>query len=179
MPRLFVALPLPEPIREALLDPMEALPGARWVDADTLHITLRFIGEVDRHQAGDVIAALADVPFRPVALALAGVGHFEHRGRAKSVWARVVPSPAPSPALEDLQHSVELACRRAGMPPETRRFVPHVTLARLGGGSGDPGPWLTRHGTLALGPWVADGFALYESHLAAAGARYEQVARFP
>ena len=173
--RLFVALPLPEEVREALLDPMEGLVGVRWQDADNLHVTLRFIGEVDRRQADDIVLALEQVAVRRFDVALRGVGHFARKGRATALWAAVVPCPA----LDELQARVEQACRRAGLAAETRKFVPHVTLARLNAGSGALGGWLARHGTLAAGPWPVTGFALYESHLRAGGAFYEERLRFP
>lgn len=173
--RLFVALPLPETVTDGLLDTMEGLAGARWQDADNLHITLRFIGEVDRHQADDIISALTGVPFRPLPVALSGVGHFDGPKRPRAIWAKVTPSPA----LADLQHSVEMACRRAGLAAETRKFVPHITLARLNSGSDPIGGWLTRHSCLQLPPWTATGFALFESDLSAQGAIYSEIARFP
>ncbi|WAT17995.1 RNA 2',3'-cyclic phosphodiesterase [Aurantiacibacter sp. MUD11] len=173
--RLFVALHPPESVCDALLDTMEGIPGARWQDADNLHLTLRFIGEVDRHTAADIETALEQVPFTPFPLELAGVGHFEGKGRAKAIWAGVVPS-AP---LDELQMRVEMACRRAGLPAETRKFIPHVTLARLNAGSGPIGDWLARHGRLRLGPWQVEGFSLIESHLTANGSIYQDVASFP
>ena len=173
--RLFVALPLPDAVSEKLLDTMEGVPGARWQDADDLHITLRFIGDVDRHALADVMTALESIPVRPFPVSIAGVGHFETRGRARAIWARVVPSEP----LAQLQHVIEMACRRAGLSAETRKFVPHVTLARLNSGSGPVGSWLAVHGDLALPAWSADGFALCESHLGHSGAIYERIASFP
>ena len=173
--RLFIALRPPEAVCEALLDTMEGVPGARWQDADNLHITLRFIGEVDRHQHADIVCALESVPFRPFDLRLKGVGHFEGKKRPKAIWAQVEPSKM----LLDLQHSVEMACRRAGLPAETRKFVPHVTLARLNSGSGHIGDWLSRNGELSLGPWRVDEFALSESNLTPQGPIYEDIERFP
>lgn len=172
--RLFVALPLPEDIREALLDPMERVPGARWQDADNLHITLRFIGEVSRHEVDDLTIALAQVGWRDFPLSLRGVGHFETKGRAAAIWARVLDSPE----LAELQSRIEQACRRAGLPAETRKFIPHVTLARLNRSSGEIGGWLAQHGGLALGPWQADAFALFESHLVPGGSIYQEILRF-
>ena len=172
--RLFVALRPPEDLCEALLDAMEGVSGARWQDADNLHITLRFIGEIDRHMQADVITALESVPFRPFPIALSGVGHFERRGRSNAIWAQVTSSPQ----LSELQHSVEMACRRAGLAPETRKFVPHVTLARLNSGSGPIGDWLATQGSLALGPWQVDSFSLYESDLTPNGPIYGELAEF-
>lgn len=173
--RLFIALALPLVIREALLDLQEGLAGARWVEADSLHLTLRFVGEVDRHLAADLELALADVTVAPFPLALAGVGHFEGRRRTRAVWAGVEPSAE----LDLLQMRVEMACRRAGLPPETRRFTPHVTLARLGSGGPEVGDWLARHGTLRLPPWLAGQFSLYESDLTPQGPLYRELRRFP
>jgi len=172
--RLFIALRPPEDVCEALLDTMEGIAGARWQDADNLHLTLRFVGEVDRHMQRDLETALESVPLRSFTLALSGVGHFEGKHRASAIWAGV----APSPQLDELQHSVEMACRRAGLTPETRKFVPHVTLARLNSGSAPIGEWLAAHGDLALGPWDVDGITLFESNLTPNGAIYAQVAEF-
>ncbi len=173
--RLFVALRPPEDVCEALLDTMEGLAGARWQDADNLHITLRFIGEVDRHLHADIIAALESVTMRPFPITISGVGHFEGKHRATAIWARV----SPSPELAELHHSVEMVCRRAGLPAETRKFVPHVTLARLNSGSAPAGDWLSAHGRLAHGPWQADRFSLYESNLTPNGAIYRELVQFP
>jgi len=172
--RLFVAIRPPEPVAEALLDTQEGISGARWQDADNLHITLRFIGEVDRHTAADIESALDSVDFSPFPLSIAGVGQFAGKHRPKAVWARIEPSPA----LDELQMRVEMACRRAGLEPVTRKFVPHITLARLNAGSGPIDGWLAANGPLALGPWTADHFALFESDLTPNGAIYSELTRF-
>ena len=173
--RLFVALRPPEPVSEALLDMQEGIPGARWQDADNFHLTLRFIGEVDRHTAADVETALDAIRFAPFTLAVSGVGHFEGNRRAKAIWARITPSDA----LDDLQWRVEMACRRAGLPAETRKFIPHITLARLNSGSGPVGDWLHANGTISLGPWEVRDFALFESDLTPNGAIYSELTKFP
>lgn len=173
--RLFIALTPPPAVSHALLDLQEGIPGARWVDSDNFHLTLRFVGEVDRHEAADLETALEGFAFEPFTMRIASVGHFEGKRRAKAIWAGV----APSPALDDLQHRTELACRRAGLAPETRKFIPHVTLARLNAGSGFIGDWLARHGALALGPWQVDSLALFESNLTPNGPIYTELRRFP
>ena len=124
--RLFIAIRPPEAVRDALVDTMERLEGARWVPDDKLHLTLRFIGEVERPLANDIAAALARIEWPGFALSIDGVGHFAQRGRPTAVWARIVPSPA----LEGLRQKVEAACERAGAGREVRRFVPHITIAR-------------------------------------------------
>ncbi|RPF70688.1 RNA 2',3'-cyclic phosphodiesterase [Aurantiacibacter spongiae] len=173
--RLFVALRPPEDVADTLLDTMEGLPGARWQDADNLHLTLRFIGEVDRAQFEDICTVLSRLHFDPFEVRLAGVGHFERKGRARAIWAR----GEASLDLLALQERVERACRRAGCPPETRKFVPHVTLARLNSGSAPVGPWLAAHGDLAPRTWRADHVSLFESDLTPNGAVYEELHKFP
>ncbi|MGB3167172.1 MAG: RNA 2',3'-cyclic phosphodiesterase [Alteraurantiacibacter sp.] len=172
--RLFVALRPPQRVCDALLDTMEGVAGARWQDADNLHITLRFIGEVNRHMFADICTVLSTVPFRPFPVRIASVSHFEGKRRPRAIWAAVEGSPA----LRSLQNSVEMACRRAGLLPETRKFVPHVTLARLNSASAPIHGWLCTHGDLSLQPWIVDRFELFESDVTPQGAIYSSVASF-
>jgi len=172
--RLFVGIRPPPPIRDMLIDRMEALDAARWQDDSQLHVTLRFVGEVDARMADDLVASLESVDGSPFPLSLAGVGHFERKGRAHTLWAGL----GESEALSRLQRSVEAACRRAGLPPETRKFAPHITIARLNGGTAPIGPWMASQGDLASQPWIVDAFILFESHLSATGALYEPVRRY-
>lgn len=172
--RLFIALRPPEPVRDRLVDAMEGLESARWADEDNLHLTLRFVGEVERPVANDLAATLARIAWPRFALRIAGVGHFDRRGRPTALWARV----APSRELEGLRQKVEAACEAAGLGREARRFTPHVTLARLAGPSGDIGGWLARFGDLTAGPWPVEEFILYESHRGHAGVFYEPVTVF-
>ena len=172
--RLFVGIRPPPPIRDMLIDRMEALDGARWQDDDQLHVTLRFVGEVDARMADDLVASLESVDGSPFPLSLAGVGHFERKGHAHTLWAGL----GESEALRRLQSRVEVACRRAGLPPETRKFAPHITIARLNGGTAPIGPWMASQGDLASQPWIVDAFILFESHLSATGALYEPVRRY-
>ena len=174
MPRLFIALRPPESVRDLLIDTMEALDGARWQDDEQLHLTLRFVGEIDRHQAEDVADALSLVPMQPFDVVLSGVGHFERKGRPHAIWARAEPSPE----LSALRGDVERACRSAGLAPETRAFHPHVTIARLNSHTAPIGAWLARHGTLRAS-WRAAKFGLFESHLSRSGARYELIETYP
>ncbi len=176
MHRLFVALRPPAPVRDALTDLMEGLPGARWQDDEQLHLTLRFIGEVDARVADDVAVALAGVAHPPVAVALDRVGSFDTRGRVNAVWAGV----RPRGALDHLHRKIDQALVRAGLEPERRAYLPHITLARFSRGDAvDPQAWIARHAGLASPPFTMRHFALYESHTGHAGATYEIVARYP
>ena len=173
MPRLFIALTPPEPVRDALIDTMEALDNARWQDDEQLHLTLRFVGEVDRRQAEDLAAALLRIAFGPFSVMLSGVGHFARKGIPTAIHAVALPSPE----LLALRRQVERACLAAGLPPETRAFTPHVTIARLNRSAAPIGAWLARHGTLRAS-WRAEAFALFESRLGRSGASYEEVVRY-
>jgi 2'-5' RNA ligase len=168
MARLFVAIRPPPAVREALLAAMGGIDGARWQDDDQLHLTLACVGEADRGQADELIEALSDVESPAFTAEVAGVGHFERKGRPTAVWARVPLDEL----LAQLQRRVERACRRAGFDPEKRGYRPHVTLARLLRSAGPIGDWLTQHGTLHAGPWEVAGFTLYESRLRPEGAFY-------
>jgi len=176
--RLFIAIRPPEPVRDRLVDAMEGIEGARWVDDENLHLTLRFVGEVEREVANDLAAALGRVSAAPFALTVDGVGHFDkrnrHRSRTRALWARVPRYGA----LHELHAKVELACQAAGLGPEPRRFTPHITLARLGADAGEIGGWLARFGDLKAGPWDVTEFILYESHLGHTGAFYEPITAF-
>ncbi len=174
MTRLFVALRPPPPIRDALLDTMEAVERARWQDEDQLHLTLRFVGEIDAPLAEDLAAELGRVDAARFDLTIVGAGHFARKGRPSALWAAV----APSAPLATLQQKIERACQRIGLEPEHRKFTPHVTLARLGGAAGPVGDWLALHGALSTPPWPVDEFRLYESVLAPGGSVYEPVVSY-
>lgn len=167
--RLFLALRPPLALREALLSVMGGIAGARWQDDDQLHLTLRFIGEVETPVANDLAEAFGQVRMRPFELTIRGVGHFERGGIPHTLWAGV----APSPELRKLRTKFERLCVAQGLEPERRVFAPHITLARLNASSGPVGPFLAEHERLAAGTWTVESFVLYESHLAPTGPRYE------
>jgi RNA 2',3'-cyclic 3'-phosphodiesterase len=167
--RLFVALSLPADLRGRLCELNSGLPGARWVAPESLHLTLRFIGEVDRHDAEDIDAALAGLRCRRFFLTLAGLGEFGDERRLRSVWVGVEPNPE----LDHLQSKVEQALQRAGQPPEKRKFKPHVTLARF---KSHPGArladYITDHALVRCPPFEVTDFTLYSSYLSGEGALY-------
>src|SRR3978361_2296371 len=120
--RLFIAIRPPFHVREALIDTIEALEGARWQDDEQLHLTLLFIGEVERPVANDLAASLASIALAPFELTLDGVSHFERKGLPTASWARI----APTRELNELRTQVERVCDLAGLGRETRRFTPHI-----------------------------------------------------
>jgi RNA 2',3'-cyclic 3'-phosphodiesterase len=170
--RLFVGLELPPPVRAALLAFMGGVAGARWQREEQLHLTLRFIGEVDRHSAQDIAAALGQVNIRPFGAELGETGLFDHRGRVDCLWAGV----RPAEPVAALAKAVNAALARVGVEPETRAFVPHITLARgrnmIGVASWPQSP-------VPKLAWTVNGFALFESHLGKDGSDYTVLARWP
>ena len=178
MLRLFVALHPPFAVRERLADLMDGVAAARWQDDEQLHLTVRFVGEVDRPQGEDLADALAQVRAPAPQVALAGVGSFGARGRADTLWVGV----APVEPLRHLHAKVEQACARAGLAPERRAYYPHVTVARLprsGGGGPDVSAWCARHAGLSSERFTLPHLVLYRSDLGRHGAHYEPVARWP
>ena len=172
MHRLFVAIELPPAVRAVLLAAMGGIAAARWQRDDQLHLTLRFIGEVDRHAAADIAAALAQVRAPAFTLTLGAAGVFERRGRLDSLWVGV----SPADDVTALARRVDSALRQAGIAPETRAFLPHITLARFGRNVGPIGGFLDR--PIAATRFEVETFALYESHLGHDGAVYAPVERF-
>ncbi|MBX7541713.1 RNA 2',3'-cyclic phosphodiesterase [Qipengyuania sphaerica] len=172
--RLFFGIKPPRPIRAALLDIMQEVDNARWQDDGQLHLTLRYIGEVDAHTADDIAEAATKLDFDPFELTIASTGIFERKSTPTTLWAGV----APSPGLTRLQAKIERLCQRCGIPAETRKFTPHITLARLNSSAGPVGPFLARHAGLHLGPWQVEDYILYESTLRQQGSLYEPIVTY-
>jgi 2'-5' RNA ligase len=171
MLRLFVGIALPPEIKLRLSPLCAGVPGARWVDPENYHVTLRFIGEVDEGMAADVDEALAQIRARRFELALAGIGQFGER----MLWAGVEKSPA----LFHLRDKVESALVRLGLPPEGRRYAPHVTLARLKRPAEDRlQAYLQEHALFRAAPFAVARFSLVASYLTKSGAIYEDQADY-
>ena len=175
MHRLFVAIRPPEAIRDCLIDAMDDSPELRWVSDEQLHLTLRFVGEVERQVANDLAAALGQLHFGSFALKLAGVGRFDQRNGG-ALWAGVEPKAR----VAALAAKVERLCQSVGLPPERRAFHPHITLARWKGRSNRAADaFIARHSGLASEPFAADRFTLFESHLSRHGPHYEEIEHYP
>lgn len=173
MPRLFIAIRPPEPVRDLLLDAMDGVPGLRWLDDQQLHLTLRFVGEVERPVAEDLAVALGRVRFERFTIRIAGVGRFDHH-RKGVLWA----GGEPRAPLAALAAKVERVCVNVGLPPERRAFHPHITLARWSRGAASLDPFLASHAALVTESFTVEAFHLYQSRLGRDGAHYEAVAEF-
>jgi len=174
MHRLFVAIRPPEDIRDLLVDAMDDSPELRWVPDENLHLTLRFLGEVERPLAEDIAAALATLRSPSFELQIAGVGQFAKRNGG-ALWAGV----APRDAVSALAAKVDRACTSAGVEPEHRAFHPHITLARWNRRSSQAvEAFLARNRALASKPFAVDSLTLFESRLSRHGAHYEAAAEY-
>ena len=175
MHRLFVAIRPPAAIRARLLDLMGGVALARWRTDDQLHLTLRFVGEVDRHMARDVDAALSGVHHPRFSIALNGLGDFDRRGEPATLWAGV----APHEPVRALHKKVDQALARVGVEPDRRAFMPHITIARLPRGAGPLRSVIETSGGVASPPFQVEEFGLYESRLTPDGPVYTLAERYP
>ncbi len=174
--RLFVAIAPPAALRKRLAGTEGGLRGARWVAADNIHVTLRFIGEVDGVQARDIDAALSGLRAAPFTVSLGEPGAFGPARRLRSLHIAV----APTPALSALRMQVVTRLATADVAPDRRKFSPHITLARLKGA--DPEAVGQQLSVLAEERWegfMVEEVVLFESHLGAAGADYARAAVYP
>ena len=154
---------------------MDDSPDFRWQDEEQLHLTLRFVGEVERPVADDLALALSAVRAARFEVRINGVGRFEQRNSG-ALWAAVEPRPP----LAALAAKIERACLAAGLAPERRAFHPHITLARWKGRrTREVADFLERRRALASPPFAVEAFILFESRLSRHGARYEEAASYP
>jgi 2'-5' RNA ligase len=181
--RSFVAIGLAEPARSAVTDYLDGLRsttgGVAWTRAENLHLTLKFLGDVER----DRVAALADrlgalaAATPPFSLRVAGVGAFPSLARPRVLWVGVAASP-----LASFADAVELVCRAAGFPAEARPLRPHVTLGRVREGNRRGVPelgFLARDGGREFGASPVADLVLFRSELGSGGARHTPLARLP
>jgi RNA 2',3'-cyclic 3'-phosphodiesterase len=168
MPRLFTALEVPRDAALSLSLLRGGLPGARWIDAEYYHITLRFIGDVDSHTADDVAYALDRVQRSAFSVNLNGVGAFGGK-KPHSVYAAVTQSAE----LILLQNELERICQRLGLDADPRKFTPHVTLARLKNTSPEQAAqYLSGRGDFSALPFKAARFVLMSSKDSVGGGPY-------
>ena len=175
MHRLFVAIRPPEHIRDLLIDAMDDSADFRWQDEEQLHLTLRFVGEVERPVANDLADALGRVHAASFELRISGAGRSEQRNSG-ALWAGVEPKDP----VAALAAKIERICQSTGLEPERRAFYPHITLARWKGRrTREVKAFLERSGGLSSDPFPVDQFILFESRLSRHGAHYEPVATYP
>jgi RNA 2',3'-cyclic 3'-phosphodiesterase len=168
MPRLFTGLEIPESIAFDLSFMQGGIPGARWIDPKHFHLTLRFIGDIEMGLARDIMDALSGVDVKPFRLALKGVGVFGGK-QPHSLYAGIEESAE----LRRLQALHERLCQVLGLPPEGRKYSPHVTLARL---KNPPDQalqhWIQIHNLYRSQPFEVSAFVLFNSRPLRGGGPY-------
>ena len=173
--RLFVALSIPDSIAQELMLWQGGVPGARWQSREQLHMTLRFIGEVDGREARAIEDALAGIDAPAFQLQFHGVGLFGF------LWPHTLWAAArPNEMLDHLARKVDAAIRRVGQPQDAHKFTPHVTLGRLRNPELDKvREWLTDHALSTSTEFTVDAFCLYSSKLTSDGSVYRVEQEYP
>ena len=175
MPRLFAGIEIPGAIANRLSIAQSGLPGARGSIPRTTDLTLRFVGDVDGAVARDFMESLGAIVAAPFELRLEGLGSFGGY-KPRAIWAGITPSPP----LSALQRATDRAAREAGLPPEPRNYMPHVTLARLRGSRAEAvADYLERNGGFLSQPFPVSRFVLFSSRNSVGGGPYVVEAAYP
>jgi 2'-5' RNA ligase len=175
MPRIFTGLEIPETVARTLATLRGGLPGARWIDPENYHLTLRFVGDVDDQTAREIASLLGRVRRGPFELCFDSLSSFGGR-RPRAVIAAL----AQTQALMELQAEHERLMRRVGLEPEGRKYTPHVTLARLRDSSSrQVADYLTTRALIAPPPFAVSRFVLFSSRASVGGGPYVVEAAYP
>jgi len=175
MPRLFTGLEIPSRVAQSLAMMRGGLPGARWIDPENYHITLRFIGDIDDDLARDIAGLLGRVERPPFDLRIDGLSSFGGR-KPRALVAAV----SAIGALMELQAEHERLLQRLGLEPEGRKFTPHVTLARLRDSSSrQVADYLTERGHYRSSSFEVSRFVLFSSRASVGGGPYVVEAAYP
>lgn len=175
MLRLFTGIEIPEAIAARLALLQGGIPGARWMEQRNYHITLSFIGDVEELTADQVSFALPFVEAFPFVQKISGVGIFEEGNHPHVLWA----GAEATPPLTNLKLQVDKALRLAGIDVEHRRYIPHVTLARLRDVERERlGHFIEAHKLLKVEPFEVTEFILYQSHKGKDQYHYEPIGRY-
>ena len=175
MPRLFTGLEIPADLAQMLSFLRGGLPGARWIDPENYHLTLRFIGDIESGLAREVAFMLGRVNRHPFDIRIDGLSSFG--GRKPRA---VVASVAPSPALMELQAEHERLLQRIGLAADPRKYIPHVTLARIRGAAHrDVADYLSLRGGFSTGPFPVERFVIFSSKNSTGGGPYVVEEEYP
>jgi RNA 2',3'-cyclic 3'-phosphodiesterase len=168
MPRLFAGLEIPEEVGHTLSMLRGGLPGARWIDPEDYHVTLRFIGDIDAVSANEIASMLFRINRKPFEVTVQGLQSFGGK-KPRAVVASVLPS---RPLIE-LQAELERLMQRLGLDPEGRKFTPHITLARLRDATNqDVADYLSMRGYFPTKIFTAQRFVLFSSRASTGGGPY-------
>ena len=175
MLRLFTGLEIPYDLKFELDIMKGGVIGARWIERDNYHLTLRFVGDVEEGQARDLAEALDSISVPSFETRLKGLGAF---GGAKP--HAIYVNAEMTPELKRLQAAHERACRQVGLEGETRKFTPHVTIARLKRAEpGDVQRYIADHNLYESRPFEVDRFVLFSARPSRGGGPYGIAAEYP
>jgi RNA 2',3'-cyclic 3'-phosphodiesterase len=175
MARLFIAIDLPERIKDDITSTYSAIPGAKWIEEGQLHLTLRFIGDTDEPTKQRIVNALKSVSVQPFTISIKGVGFFPPRKEPRILWVGV----SASEELLRLQGKIERTLVSIGISSEDRKFHPHITIARLSGSPHEKiAQFLTSNSLLSTENFSVTEYHLYESFLRKEGALHVREATY-
>jgi RNA 2',3'-cyclic 3'-phosphodiesterase len=175
MPRLFIALEVPRSVAAGLSLLKGGIPGSRWVDPENFHLTLRFVGDIDNKHADDLAEALDHIRVPPLTLSVNGLSVFGSK-KPHALIALVDHQPH----LSELHFSIERLCQRLGFAAEPRKFVPHITLARLKNTKPEEAAfYLSQHGLVSVPNFTVSRFVLMSSRDSVGGGPYAIEATYP
>jgi 2'-5' RNA ligase len=175
--RLFLAIALPSPIKRALASLVSPLPDVRWMAEDQLHLTLRFLGDVEEDRIETLTTRLSALQIRKFLLPLEGVGLFPPKGSPRVLWCGV---GSGHPRLHQLRQRIDDAVLACGIAADLKTFHPHVTLARCGPKAATAAnAWLRKHQEFAGPSFAVEAFELFASELRPAGPIHTLLNRFP
>lgn len=174
--RLFIAIDIPDRARQVLKDIQDSNLEMRWTTPETMHLTLRFVGDTDEELKNSLVRALADIDHFSFEMTINGLGYFPPGKYPKILWAGIQENDS----LMELQEKVEEACRKAGLDAEERSFKPHVTIGRVQGASKkEVLSFINEHNRLIFEDIPVKKFILYESKLYPNGAIHTPLEYFP
>ena len=175
MPRLFSGIEIPKNIRQELTVLQSGIDGARWIAENDFHITLRFAGNIAPRQAEEFSSLLAQIKFKPFEITLNSMGFFDGR-KPRAIWIGLKPCQT----LDELHRAHEMAARNAGLKPEPRKFMPHITLARLRDiSSYEIARYLESLNLVTLPPFDVTQTAMFSAREAGGGGPYHVEKTYP
>lgn len=173
--RLFIAIPLPENVKQKLVDLQQPIDGVRWQNSTQIHLTLKFLGDCITERVKELRQYLGNVSYSSFRMTMNGLGYFPENRQPTVIWAGVEESDP----LMNLQKIIEEKCTELGFEPESRPFKPHVTLGRVKDASkSDVLSLINKHKQFSIDDMLVTEFVLYQSKLHPDGARYHRLHTF-
>lgn len=174
--RLFIAIPLSKRVKQKLLDLQQPIDGIRWQSQEQMHLTLKFVGEVDKTTASELREELDNIVHPGFFMTIAGIGYFPEGGQPNVIWMGIKENRT----LAELHQKVERACEEVGIAPEDRPYKAHITLGRAKNVSKRAvNSFINQHKKFAMPDVQINEFVLYQSKLHADGARHSRLQTFP